>query len=106
MKRVRKIKLAIVGPSDSVSLIEEVGQEFVDRIQLISCIYNDASEVPETIARHDADVDIWIFSGIVSYRYAIAQQTAQSPSCMCRIPGPAFIVYCSNCPGRIDPSAA
>ena len=47
VKRVRKIKLAIVGPSDSVSLIEEVGQEFVDRIQLISCIYNDASEVPK-----------------------------------------------------------
>ncbi len=76
---MRKIKLAIVGPSDSVSLIEEVGQEFVDRIQLISCIYNDASEVPDTIARHDADVDIWIFSGIVPYRYAIAAANSTKP---------------------------
>ena len=76
---MRKIKLAIVGPSDSIALIEEVGKEFVDRIQLVSCIYNDASEVPSMIARHDAEIDIWVFSGIVPYRYAVAAANSIKP---------------------------
>ena len=76
---MRKIKLAIVGPSDSIALIEEVSQEFVDRIQLTSCIYNDASEVPAMIARYDEEIDIWVFSGIVPYRYAIAAANSTKP---------------------------
>lgn len=76
---MRKIKLAIVGPSDSVSLIESVGAEFQCRIQILSCIYSDASEVPDIIATHDADVDIWVFSGIVPYRYAMAAGTSAKP---------------------------
>lgn len=76
---MRKTNLAIVGPSDSIALIEEVGREFADRVRLISCIYNDASEVPDTIAKHDADVDIWIFSGIVPYRYAIDAANSTKP---------------------------
>ena len=76
---MRKIKLAVVGPSDSVALIEEVAAEYKDRIQTLSCIYNDASEVPAIMAEHDGDVDMWVFSGIVPYRYAIESSKSAKP---------------------------
>ncbi len=76
---MRKIKLAVVGPSDSVALIEEVAAEYKDKIHTLSCIYNDASEVPAIIAEHDPGVDLWVFSGIVPYRYAIECQQSIKP---------------------------
>ncbi len=76
---MRKIRLALVGPQDSVDLIEEVAEEYKERIYTQRCIYSDASEVPEIISRYDADVDIWIFSGIVPYRYAITAANSTKP---------------------------
>ena len=68
---MRKIRLAVVGPSDSVALINEVAAEYTDRIIVIGYIYADASEVPDLIAKHDKEVDMWVFSGKVPYGYAL-----------------------------------
>ena len=68
---MRKIRMAIVGPRDSVALVEEVAAEYADRIHTIGYIYADASEVPGLIAQYDSEVDMWAFSGKVPYGYAL-----------------------------------
>lgn len=70
-EKVRKIRLAIVGPSDSVALIQEIAGEYKERIHATGYIYADASEVPELIAKFDAETDMWVFSGKVPYGYAM-----------------------------------
>lgn len=76
---MRKIKIAVVGPKDSVDLIEEVAAEYRDRINTLSCIYSDASEVPAIISGHDDEVDMWVFSGKVPYRYAVEAHNSSKP---------------------------
>lgn len=72
MGRVRilkKINLAVVGPSDSVALITEIAQER-EVLNILSLVYQDASEVPGIIKKMDDYVDVWLFSGIVPYLHA------------------------------------
>ena len=76
---MRKIKIGVVGPGDSVALIEEVAAEYLDRMSVAGYIYEDASEVPELIAKNDPDVDMWMFSGKVPYRYAVAVKKSIKP---------------------------
>lgn len=76
---MRKIKLALVGPKDSVDLIQEVTEEYKNKIYAKSCIYTDASEVPEIINKFDAEIDIWIFSGKVPYQYAVEASNSIKP---------------------------
>ena len=71
--------LALVGPRDSVELIQEVAAEYETRIYSVPCIYEDASEVPTIIKRNDAEIDLWIFSGKVPYQYAVESQLATKP---------------------------
>jgi hypothetical protein len=71
---LRKIRLAIVGPSDSVALIQEIADEYKERILATGYIYTDASEVPELIANFDAETDMWLFSGKVPYGYAMSKK--------------------------------
>jgi len=76
---MRKIRIGVVGPGDSVALIEEVAVEYLDRMSVTGYIYEDASEVPELIAQNDPAVDMWMFSGKVPYRYAIAVKRSAKP---------------------------
>ena len=76
---MRKINIGVVGPGDSVDLIQEVAGEYRDRMTVTGYIYEEASEVPEIVAKNDANVDMWIFSGKVPYRYALAGKTSVKP---------------------------
>lgn len=69
---MQKIRLAIVGPSDSVALLHEVALERADTLQAVPLVYQDASEVSQIVTQHTDDFDIWLFSGIVPYRRALA----------------------------------
>ena len=66
----RNIRLAVVGPQDSVELIIRVGSEGYPALTLVPMIYEDASEAAELVLRPSADVDAWLFSGIAPYSYA------------------------------------
>lgn len=66
-----KIRLAIVGPSDSIALIHEVVLERGDILAPLPIVYQDAAEVPQIMTQYDNDVDIWLFSGIVPYQRAL-----------------------------------
>lgn len=70
---MRKIRIAIVGPSDSVALIYDVASE---RSNLMpeGIVYKDASEVSAILEQRRNDFDMWLFSGVVPYRYALAQK--------------------------------
>ena len=67
---LKKINLAVLGPSDSALLISEMANERSDILRVLSLVYQDASEVPEIIGKMDAQVDVWLFSGKVPYMHA------------------------------------
>jgi len=77
---MRKIRVAVVGPCDSVHLICEVAKEYGDRVEVAEFTYEDAAEVPAIIAAPHPAPDIWLFSGVVPYSYAVAANPpAKSP---------------------------
>jgi len=73
------IRLAIVGPLDSVKLILEVVTEQRDAVEAVPIVYQDASEVVNIISSRDSEVDVWLFSGKVPYSYAINAHVTQKP---------------------------
>lgn len=64
-------RLAIVGPTDSVNLINAAAKERDDIFIPIPVIYTNASEVPTILQARSTEADIWLFSGVVPYRYAL-----------------------------------
>lgn len=64
-------RLAIVGPTDSVNLIYNSAKERDNIFIPIPVVYNDASEVPGILQSLASEADIWLFSGVVPYRYAL-----------------------------------
>jgi hypothetical protein len=76
---MRRIRIGVVGPGDSVALIEKIATEYQDRMIATGYIYEDASEVPKIVSVHDNDVDMWIFSGKVPYRYARTGKISVKP---------------------------
>lgn len=69
-----KIRLAIVGPADSVALAYQVALERSDYLVPVPIVYQDASEVTQILTRHGNEFDMWLFSGIVPYQRALAQK--------------------------------
>lgn len=69
---MEKIRLAIVGPSDSVSLVYAVASERKDILMPQVIVYKDAAEVPEIMQARGLEFDMWLFSGIVPYHYALS----------------------------------
>lgn len=67
---MKKYKLAIVGPSDSVTLIASVARDYAD-MDLIPIIYESAREVPAILEEKVRQADVWLFSGIAPYNYAL-----------------------------------
>lgn len=69
---MNKIRLGIVGPSDSIDLAQEVALERAEILVPIPIVYQDASEVAEIVDRRGNEVDVWLFSGIVPYERALS----------------------------------
>jgi hypothetical protein len=67
-----KIRLAIVGPSDSAALVHNVALERADYLAPVSLVYQDAAEVRDILTQHANEFDMWVFSGIVPYQRALA----------------------------------
>lgn len=76
---MKKNRLAVVGPSDSVKLVCEVAKELNTVLQVFPVIYQNAAEVPEILKRYDKEVDLWLFSGKAPYWYAVNCQNTQKP---------------------------
>lgn len=72
---MEKLRMAIVGPSDSVTLAYGVALERTHILAPQVIIYQDASQVPEIIRTRCPEFDMWLFSGIVPYHYALSTAT-------------------------------
>lgn len=67
----RLIQLAIVGPPDSVAIAYEIALERRESLVPMVLTYEDASEVPDILKKNSDDFDMWLFSGIIPYQWAI-----------------------------------
>ena len=75
---MKKYRLAIVGPADSVALIVSVAQEYSD-MELMPIVYHSAREVPDILNQKIQQADAWLFSGIAPYNYAIKSGHKERP---------------------------
>ncbi|WP_210366663.1 hypothetical protein [Bacillus sp. REN3] len=78
-----KIRVGVVGPEDSVGHILAQGHEH-EGLEMIPYIYKETKETEEIIREHEADTDLWFFSGQAPYYYArsrglISEENAQYP---------------------------
>lgn len=77
-----KILVGLIGADDSVERIRSVAAEYPE-LALRSLVYWHEAEVVELVARHNKEIDLWLFSGQVPY--AVAKQAGV-------LRGPAFWV--------------
>lgn len=75
---MKKTKIAIVGPADSVALINKVAQERSEYLEIQPIVYKDAREVPN-ILDTSLQPDVWLFSGIAPYNHAVAATKTSKP---------------------------
>ncbi|MDF2658149.1 MAG: hypothetical protein K0Q94_940 [Paenibacillus sp.] len=66
------IVIGLVGPSDTIALVERVGREWEGRITLIPYIYEDVEEIADIVKEHRSDIDIWLFTGRIAYEFGRA----------------------------------
>ena len=76
---MRKIRIVVVGPADSVALIKEVGKEYAKRVIMTTLTYNKPTEVPQLMKEIVDIPDAWLFSGQVPYYYAADSQITTKP---------------------------
>lgn len=75
---MKKITLALVGPSDSVELLYKIAIEREAILNVVPIVYQYASEAAKIIEQHP-EVDVWVFSGKVPYNYAVAANKTNKP---------------------------
>ncbi len=76
---MRKIKIVVVGPVDSVALISEVAKEYEKRVEIRALTYNKPTEVPQLMKEVGESLDAWLFSGLVPYFYGVGSQITAKP---------------------------
>lgn len=76
---MRKIRIAVVGPADSVALIGEVSKEYAKRVEITALTYTKPIDVPKLIEEMGDIPDAWLFSGQVPYYYAVESQLTTKP---------------------------
>lgn len=86
-----KIKVGIVGASDTVDLIKSVGYEFNDRIDCIPLSYKDTDECIEIVKESINSMDAFLFSGSVPYELVTKNLNVTKP-CM-YIPRNSSCIY-------------
>ncbi len=68
---MNKIRMAIVGPADSVSLIYQVALERSNVLLPQPLVYQDAAQVADLVLAYKGQFDMWLFSGVVPYQHAL-----------------------------------
>lgn len=68
-----RIRLGVVGPSDSIELVKNAAKEF-SKIEMIPFAYKKVEETSEIIIKNKPYVDQWFFSGQAPYHYALSNR--------------------------------
>lgn len=85
-----KIAIGLVGPQDTIALVQQVGREWEDRLQLIVFRYDDVEEVPDIVKSRSEDIDVWLFTGRIAYELG-RSHVPESKALMIRSSGSAFM---------------
>ncbi|MFC5588931.1 hypothetical protein ACFPRA_08530 [Sporosarcina soli] len=65
-----KTRVGIVGPRDTVEIMNEIAQEFDEKMIPICFEYKNAVETTEIVEKNQHAIDIWVFSGLTPYSLA------------------------------------
>lgn len=65
-----KPRIGIVGPNDSVKLICDIANEYVDKLQPVPFIYKEMEEATTMIQENQHQTDLWVFAGPGLYNAA------------------------------------
>jgi hypothetical protein len=68
-----RIRLGVVGPSDSVELVKNAAKGF-SKIDIIPFAYKQIEETSDIILQNKPYVDQWLFSGQAPYHYALSNR--------------------------------
>ncbi len=63
-------RVGIVGPLQSVERILAVAKEYQREMQFIPYPYQNTEETEKIVLEHDAEVDVWLFSGQIPFMIA------------------------------------
>lgn len=63
------IVIGLIGPADTVELVQEVGREWEaeGRLKLVPFVYEDVDTLAESIRPNDRGIDVWLFTGRIAY---------------------------------------
>jgi hypothetical protein len=63
-------KVGVIGPHSTVEHILHLGKEYESTMKFLAFPYHDFQETQRIVQEHDHAVDVWLFSGQISYRIA------------------------------------
>ncbi|RNB89508.1 hypothetical protein EDM56_09950 [Brevibacillus fluminis] len=69
-------KVGVIGPHSSVERILQLGKEYERTMEFVAFPYRDFQETEGIVREHDHALDVWLFSGQISYM--IAKNTLQA----------------------------
>ena len=75
-----KIKIAVLGPKDSVDRIIEIGKEFNKHVEYIAYSYSVKDEVGALSEDASKEADVLLFSGEASYKKARESNELNKPA--------------------------
>ncbi len=61
-----KTVVGVVGPRDLVDIVQAVASEF-EEVEVLGLVYEDETEAPEIVAKHEALISVALFTGPVPY---------------------------------------
>ncbi|MDF2669577.1 MAG: hypothetical protein K0R67_1883 [Paenibacillus sp.] len=85
-----KIAIGLVGPQDTISLVQQVGREREDSLYFVPFLYNDVEEVPALVKNPGENIDLWLFTGRIAYEMG-QSYLPESTSLMIRSNGSALM---------------
>ncbi|MDF2715725.1 MAG: hypothetical protein K0R28_2650 [Paenibacillus sp.] len=65
------IAIGLVGPSDTITLVQQVGREWEPRLNLIPFVYEDVEDVPEIVKGGGNGIDLWLFTGRIAFEVGL-----------------------------------
>jgi DNA-binding transcriptional ArsR family regulator len=75
-----RTSVGVIGPSDLVSLVEQVAGRDFPHLEVRGSTYRNESEAVELVRDHSADVDAWLFTGVIPYTLAAQAGVLDRPA--------------------------
>jgi len=74
-----KTRIGLIGPEDSVARILGVAAEFEGKIDILKKVYTGKEESTALVKEAEAEVDVFLFSGIIPYKIVTYARVTDKP---------------------------